>query len=189
MQVLFKGVKTMPYYDIRAYLPVTAYTTDVPVLINDYNVNTTQLPALNFKPAGSSYAYIYVPAVAFTKAGANVYWDNAAQHLVITAPNCKDTIAAMQSDINLLKADSSPQQIDESNYGSSNKTTSVQRITTAEIQFDAAPVVFPGNFLGHYTLQKSYPYYPSAASGGQRGISVKDNFGVWHLFGYHIPLP
>lgn len=103
--------------------------------------------------------------------------------------NYNEIITAMQSDINMLKADSNGQKIEESNYGSSTRTTRVLRITDREIQFDAAPAVFSGNYTGHYTLGRSYPYYAEAASGGQRGITVKDNFGVWHIFGYHIPLP
>ena len=139
------------------------------------------IPALNFRPAGYQNVYIYVPATEFSKVGANVYWDNATQRLVITSPNYKETIAAMQSDINMLKADSNVQKINDSNYGSSTRTTRVLNITDKEIQFDAAPVVFSGNYLGYYTKGQSYPYYASSASGGQRGIIVKDNFGVWHL--------
>lgn len=179
----------MPFSNFRAYLPVTAYTIDAPVLINGTNVNTHQLPALNFKPTGNPFFYVYIPAVEFSKVGANVYWDNAAQRLVITSPDYNEIIAAMQSDINTLKADSNIEKINESNYGNSNRTTRVLNITDKEIQFDAAPVIFPGNYLGFYTKGNSYPYYPSSASGGQRGIVVKDNFGVWHSFGYHIPLP
>jgi LysM repeat protein len=102
---------------------------------------------------------------------------------------CNQIIAAMQSDINMLKAESDAQKINESNYGNSTRTTRALKVTDREIQFDAAPVVFSGNYLGHYTTGKSYPYYSEAASGGQRGITVKDNFGVWHIFGYHVPLP
>lgn len=106
-----------------------------------------------------------------------------------TPEDCRVIIAAMQSDINMLKAESNAQQISESNYGSSTRTTRAIRVTNTQIQFDAAPAVFSGNYLGHFTAGKSYPYYASAASGGQRGITVKDNFGVWHIFGYHVPLP
>jgi LysM repeat protein len=108
----------------------------------------------------------------------------------VTCPaNYWETIAAMQSDINMLLAESDAQKIEESNYENSKKTTRVVKITDTGLQFDAAPVVFSGNYLGQYTTGQSYPYYASSASGGQRGISVKDNFGVWHIFGYHVPLP
>lgn len=98
-------------------------------------------------------------------------------------------MAAMQSDINMLKAESNAQKIEESNYGSSTRTTLALRVTDRELQFDAAPAVFTGNYTGHYTAGQRYPYYPEAAAGGQRGITVKDNFGVWHIFGYHVTLP
>lgn len=103
--------------------------------------------------------------------------------------NCIEIISAMQSDINMLKAESSGQQINESNYGTSTKRTRVSKLSNSQIQFDAAPVTFSGNYTGHYTAGQSYPYYSEAASGGQRGITARDNFGVWHIFGYHIPLP
>jgi hypothetical protein len=102
--------------------------------------------------------------------------------------NYRQIITAMQSDINMLRADSEPQKIEDSNYGSSTQTTRALKVTESELQFDAAPVVFPGNYTGHYTVGQSYPYYPEAASGGQRGITVKDNFGLWHIFGYHVPI-
>lgn len=102
--------------------------------------------------------------------------------------NCKETIAAMQSDINMLKIDSSAQKIEELNYGNSTKRTRVLQVTDSQVEFDAAPAVFSGNYIGHYSAGQSYPYYAEAASGGQRGITVKDNFGVWHIFGYHVPL-
>jgi hypothetical protein len=88
----------------------------------------------------------------------------------------------------MLKAESSAQQIEQTNYGSSTQTTRALKVTGSELQFDAAPVVFAGNYVGHYTTGGSYPYYADAASGGQRGITVKDNFGVWHSFGYHVPI-
>ena len=107
-----------------------------------------------------------------------------------TAPqsNCSQITAAMQSDIDMLKVDSDSQKISESNYGNSTKTTRVQIVTATELRFDAAPVTFPGNYVGHFTAGQSYHYYADSASGGQRGINVKDNFGVWHLFGYQVPI-
>ncbi len=101
----------------------------------------------------------------------------------------QETIAAMQGDINMLKAESTVQQTEEANYGSSTQRTLVLKVTDSELQFDAAPVVFSGNYTGYYTAGRNYPYYADAAMGGQRGITVKDNFGVWHSFGYHVPLP
>lgn len=68
------------------------------------------------------------------------------------------------------------------------ETTRVLKATASELQFDAAPVTFSGEYNGHYTVGKSYPYYSDAAMGGQRGITVKDNFGVWHTFGYRVPI-
>ncbi|MBB6216096.1 LysM repeat protein [Anaerosolibacter carboniphilus] len=100
----------------------------------------------------------------------------------------QEMIAAMQKDINMLKAESNVQQTAESNYGNATQTTRVLKVSDRELQFDAAPVVFAGNYRGNYTQGKSYPYYTDAAMGGQRGITVKDNFGVWHSFGYRVPI-
>jgi hypothetical protein len=89
----------------------------------------------------------------------------------------------------MLKAESNVQQTEEKNYSNSAKNiTTVIKISASEIQFDAAPVVFSGNYQGQYTASKNYPYYAEAAMGGQRGITVKDNFGIWHSFGYRVPI-
>ncbi|BAH07561.1 LysM peptidoglycan-binding domain-containing protein [Clostridium kluyveri] len=103
--------------------------------------------------------------------------------------NYGETITAMQNDINMLKSESVVQKTIESNYGNSTQTTNALKVTDMELEFDAVPVTFSGNYKGHYTVGKKYNYYTDAASGGQRGITVKDNFGVWHSFGYHVSLP
>jgi LysM repeat protein len=97
-------------------------------------------------------------------------------------------ISAMQRDIDILKEQSSIQKTEKSNYGDSTEKTVALRVTDGELQFDAAPVTFSENYEGNYTEGESYPYYIDAAMGGQRGIIVKDNFGVWHSFGYRVTL-
>ncbi len=104
-----------------------------------------------------------------------------------TENNLKEIIAAMQNDINILKENCNGQKIHESNYGDSTQLTQVLKISDSEIQFEAVNgITFSGNFKGHYTAGKSYPYYLDAAMGGQRGINVKDDFGVWYSFSYHV---
>ncbi|MCI1995522.1 MAG: LysM peptidoglycan-binding domain-containing protein [Clostridium luticellarii] len=104
------------------------------------------------------------------------------------ASNCTETVTAMQEDIDMLIPESSVQQTHESNYGDSAQTTAVLMVNSDQIRFDAVPVTFHGDYAGHYTEGRNYPYYTDAASGGQRGINVKDNFGVWHSFGYRVPV-
>ena len=104
------------------------------------------------------------------------------------SPNCGETVTAMKEDIDMLIPESSVQQTHESNYGDSTQTTSVIMVNSGQIRFDAVPVNISGDYVGHYTEGKNYPYYADAASGGQRGINVKDNFGVWHSFGYRVPV-
>jgi LysM repeat protein len=99
-----------------------------------------------------------------------------------------ETIRAMQRDIDMLKQESEVQKTHESNYGSSKATTRAVQVTESAIRFEAAPVTFTGDYRGRFTVGKSYSYYADAAMGGQRGLSVKDNFGVWHSFGYHVPI-
>src|SRR5690554_3674795 len=73
------------------------------------------------------------------------------------------------------------------NYGDSTELTQILNVYDSEIQFDILRERgFSGNFKGYYTAGKSYPYYLDAAMGGQRGIHVKDNFGVWHSFSYRV---
>ena|GEM_PF-758624 len=102
---------------------------------------------------------------------------------------CEQITAAMQRDIDMLAGESSVQRTHQSNYGNSTATTRAVRVTATEIQFEAVPVTFSGNYIGHFTQGQSYPYYEDAAAGGQRGINVKDNFGVWHSFGYRVSTP
>lgn len=112
-----------------------------------------------------------------------------AQRICIPiATRCSRIIAAMQNDINMLKAESNVQRVSESNYGDSIETTRVIEVTPTQILFEAVPVVFYGNYVGHFFAGQNYPYYQDAAMGGQRGITVKDNFGVWHSFGYRVPI-
>lgn len=101
----------------------------------------------------------------------------------------RETITAMQSDINTLKADSSVQQTHESNYGNSTQTTRVLSVTPREIRFEAVPVTFAGAFRGHFTAGRRYPYYVDASMGGRRTLNVKDNFGVWHSLNYREQTP
>ena len=105
----------------------------------------------------------------------------------VSEDNLEEIIAAMQNDIKILMKDSNVQKIHESNYGDSNQTTQIIKISDNEIQFDVVKKrSFTGNYRGHYTAGKSYHYYLDAAMGGQRGINVKDDFGVWHSFFYRI---
>ncbi len=104
-------------------------------------------------------------------------------------PDYWETAQAMQMDIDILKEESDVHQTHESNYGDSTQTTRAIKVTRSQLQFDAAPVVFSGNYRRRYTENQSYPYYSDSAAGGQRGINVKDNFGIWHSFGYRVPLP
>ncbi|CAB1241184.1 Gamma-D-glutamyl-L-diamino acid endopeptidase 1 [Clostridiaceae bacterium BL-3] len=125
--------------------------------------------------------------------GINPYYLRVGQRLCIPSgnggsSNCGETVTAMQEDIDMLIPESSVQQTHESNYGDSTQTTSVIMVNSGQIRFDVVPVNISGDYVGHYTEGKNYPYYADAASGGQRGINVKDNFGVWHSFGYRVPV-
>jgi LysM repeat protein len=96
----------------------------------------------------------------------------------------QDIIEAMQSDINMLKAESPVQQAHQANYGASTQTTQAVLVNDRQLRFEAVPVTFEGNFKGHYSVGVDYPYYLEAAMGGRRSISVEDNFGLWHTFNY-----
>lgn len=99
-----------------------------------------------------------------------------------------EIIMAMQRDIDMLRAESNVQRTSDANYGNSTERTKVVEVTPTQLLFDAVSVVFKGNYTGHFTPGENYPYYLDAAMGGQRGITVKDNFGVWHSFDYRVPI-
>ena len=47
------------------------------------------------------------------------------------------------------------------------------KVTEDELLFAAVDIVFTGNYKGHFTPGKAYPYYLDAAMGGQRGIIIE----------------
>ena len=96
----------------------------------------------------------------------------------------KDNFTAMQKNIDMLKEESNVQKVQESNYGDMYQMTEVLKVTENELLFDAVEIIFSDNHKGHFTTGKRYPYYTDAAMGGWRGITVKDNFGVWHSFSW-----
>lgn len=100
----------------------------------------------------------------------------------------KDYLKAMERNIALLKEESHVQKTMEANYGDRYHQTMALKVTEEELLFLAVDVVFSGNYKGHFTPGKFYPYYLDAAMGGQRGIIIKDNFGIWHAFGWRVPL-
>ena len=100
----------------------------------------------------------------------------------------KDYLVAMQRNIDLVKEESNIQKIIEANYGDSYQETRALKVTEDELLFEAVEVVFSGNYKGHFTPGKRYPYYLDAAMGGQRGLIIKDNFGIWHSFGWRVPI-
>lgn len=163
--------------------------TNIPVLINGTNINTSQHPALNYRPYGAPYSYIYIPASELTRLGATVTWDSSQQRLIISS-TCSTIIAAMQRDIDLLKSQSPTQQDSESYYATlKDKPTIVAaKVTSTEIRFVGKPQVFSGNYTGQYAEGKSYPFYSEADIGGKRFYIVKDNFGVWNSFKYIEPI-
>lgn len=132
---------------------------------------------------------VTVDSIIEANPGVDPYSLRIAQRICIpTGSKCAEIVSAMQNDINMLKAESTSQKIAEENYGDSTQTTRVIEVTPIQILFDAVPVVFSGNYIGHFLPAQNYPYYLDAAMGGQRGITVKDNFGVWHTFGYRVPI-
>lgn len=84
--------------------------------------------------------------------------------------NCEKIISAMQDDIDVLKNESTVQKTHESNYRNSTQATTTATVTERQIRFNAVNVAFSGNYSGHYTSGKSYPYYTDASSGGVREV-------------------
>jgi len=138
--------------------------------------------------------HVSIASILEANPGIDPYSLRVGQRICIPAAGapddsgCQAVITAMQQDIDMLKQESDIQKTSESNYGTSTQTTRVVRVTNRDIRFDAAPVTFEGNYTGRFTAGRSYPYYADAAMGGQRGITVKDHFGVWHSFGYRVPI-
>jgi LysM repeat protein len=101
---------------------------------------------------------------------------------------CEQNLAAAKKNIALLRSESGAQMFADSNYGTSTATTVATMVTAAQIRFAAAPVTFAGDFTCQFTQGAAYPFFMDSASGGQRGLVVKDNFGIWHTFAYRVPV-
>ena len=108
-----------------------------------------------------------------------------------TAPSactCEQNLAAAQRNIALLRGESGAQIFGDMTYGSSTATTIATTVTATELRFDAAPVTFTGDFTCQFTQGSAYAYYMDSAAGGQRGLVVRDDFGIWHTFEYRVPI-
>lgn len=130
---------------------------------------------------------VSVDSILEANPGIDPYYLRIGQRICIpiaSISNCPELLTAMQADINMLREESEVQRTSDSNYGDSTETTRAAIVSSSQLRFDAVPVTFSGDYRGHYTNGRDYPYYLDAAAGGQRGITVKDNFGVWHSFGY-----
>lgn len=106
------------------------------------------------------------------------------------APQNSDTTVTPVGTSGVVEASAdSEQQIHEANYGNSHEKTQAVAVTTDAITFDVVAVSFEGDYSGKFTEGRAYAFYEDAASGGQRGINVKDDMGIWHSFGYKVPQP
>lgn len=97
---------------------------------------------------------------------------------------------AMQRDIDALISRSDDQQGQEQNYKNLKKKQliKVASVNTTQIKFAGKPQVFKGDYTERFTPGKSYPYFADADIGGKRYYNVKDNFGVWVVFKYTVPI-
>lgn len=105
-----------------------------------------------------------------------------------SACTCEQNLTAANRNIAMLKEESEAQILADMNYGNSTATTIATTVTPAEIRFDAAEVSFPGNFTCQFIQGTAYAFFMDSAAGGQRGLVVRDNFGIWHTFAYSVPV-
>jgi LysM repeat protein len=105
-----------------------------------------------------------------------------------SACTCEQNLAAANRNILLLRGESGAQIFNDMNYGTSTATTVATTVTTTELRFDAAPVTFTGDFTCQFTQGMAYAFFMNSAAGGQRGLVVRDNFGIWHTFEFRVPI-
>jgi LysM repeat protein len=105
-----------------------------------------------------------------------------------SACTCEQNLEAANRNITLLRGESGAQIFGDMNYGTSTAKTVATLVTATEIRFDAAPNTFTGNFTCQFTQGTAYPFFMDSAAGGQRGLVVKDNFGIWHTFAFRVPI-
>ena len=105
-----------------------------------------------------------------------------------SACTCEQNLAAAQRNIALLRGESGAQIFNDTNYNGSTATTVATTVTTTELRFDAAAVTFTGDFTCQFTQGMAYAFFMDSAAGGQRGLVVRDNFGIWHTFAFRVPI-
>ncbi len=101
---------------------------------------------------------------------------------------CEQSLAAANRNIALLRGESGAQIFGDTTYGTSTATTIATLVSATELRFDAAAVTFTGDFSCQFTQGSAYAYFMDSAAGGQRGLIVRDNFGIWHTFEYRVPI-
>ncbi|WP_338448159.1 hypothetical protein R4Z09_18175 [Niallia oryzisoli] len=115
-------------YDYRQYKPVTAYTVDQPVNVNNQNINVFPYQALNYQPEGAQYPYVYVPISQFSKVGAKVNWDEETLTLSVTTDyyQIRNELAACKESLKGCMTSLKTQMIEHPPANPMNKLTNQQ---------------------------------------------------------------
>ncbi|MEY2196743.1 hypothetical protein AB7942_29120 [Neobacillus sp. BF23-41] len=184
----------------RQYKPVTAYTLSTPVNVNGVNINVPPYQALNYKPKGAQYEYVYVPIAQFSKVGANVMWDENSQTINVISTN-PTTIPPKRMSIDMY-IDALQRSLACFRNALDDASTSISPKLSPEdkgnkVRYDGG-TVFDGvcwfhlpNASSkdyHLTIGKYYqPMYDSAMGGMEELAVINDNgerisFGRNHLF-------
>lgn len=92
-----------PYQDMYRK-EVIAYTSNISIMVNGYNVNQDPYHALNYRAYADKPYYIYVPIAIFDRVGASVAYYSVANVINVTTDyySNKDTITQLQNQIKEL---------------------------------------------------------------------------------------
>ncbi|MCJ7690167.1 MAG: leucine-rich repeat domain-containing protein, partial [Clostridiaceae bacterium] len=86
---------------------VTAYTANIPIYVNGYDINKSSYPAINYRPFSDRPYYSYVPVASFYNVGAKVVYDSQANVINVTTDyyTNKQIIEEQQAKISELQSE------------------------------------------------------------------------------------
>jgi hypothetical protein len=134
---------------------VTAYTLDVPIYVNGYNINQNPYPVLYYRAYTYKPYYSYVPIVMFDKVGAKVVYDSQANIINVTTDYYLNKVTLMEQQ-NKLK------ELKDRN----NELEQLMRLNPEYVQYQ-------GVINGYYKFSNSYWHLSN---------SLEDTFKIGYFY-------
>jgi hypothetical protein len=117
---------------------VTAYTLDVPIYVNGYNIDQNPYPVLYYRAYTDKPYYSYVPIVMFDKVGAKVVYDSQANIINVTTDYYLNKVTLMEQENQLKEL-----------QAKNNELEQLMKLNREYVQYQGA-------INGYYKFSNSY---------------------------------